>query len=110
MEGKPRRQTEISPVDMKRYFRNGLCPEYCLCLDYAAKKRLELDCSQCERRNEKFTTPADEQGCRALLQVIFHPDFFSNIGNSFKRVRIALNTVHDLEKNRIVSTRKNFND
>jgi len=93
---------------MGGYFRNCLCPEYSGCLDVAAKKNLLLDCSQCPRRTEKYTTLADVQGCKGLLAAVFHPNIFCTNGHHNLTTAGALDTIHDNGRNRIIQAQKNF--
>lgn len=63
---------------MAGYYRNPLCSAYSECLDFAAKKNLLLDCSQCPRQAE-ISLETDFCGEWALLLKAYRPALYNRL-------------------------------
>ena len=62
------------------FYKNIWCPEYNTCLDKAARKDTDFDCTFCSKKNLKqetfLLTDLEIEGSHQLLQAIFYPERF----------------------------------
>lgn len=74
--GKGKKAYGVKEVYRKE--RNIWCPEYNSCLTKAAIGNTKMNCWSCPLKNRKMDvfvlTMAEIQGCKALINAVFHVD------------------------------------